>query len=253
MESASTNFSYSAGGIAFTGTSFALYRWGRNRLPNAQMQDLDAVFVHTRQLYVKSDEEGLLPAHFKATVEQKLAELERSQEELRERTYRAITIFQQSLAAIQGLSTQIISLQDNVKELRASIVTTSMEIRRQREPHQFQNNIPASDISPPLPNMPHSGSVNTSGPNYELTMPLPTYSQSSSSEETLVPSIPAMTVHVPCQPTALDASHPCAPAEFTLLWAIRLVGSRSWRAGFRSEDPPTDIETGPRGTSISAS
>ncbi|RDB17256.1 hypothetical protein Hypma_001976 [Hypsizygus marmoreus] len=235
MESAANNFSYSAGGIALTGTTFSTVLWVRSRLPETRMKKLDDVFNHTIQTYHKSDAEGLLPNDFKVQIELQLTRLDRLKEAARERTYRAATLFEQIKASLQGLSGQIMRIEDKTKEVRAQVVTKSEEGRRSRGVRQ--DGI-ASPTNPQLFRL-----VSADGPMTETTMPSTVYSQPFSSQTTLVESTAQAASTQPCsQLTVEDTSQTSTPQ---LRWfAAATTWSRlmKWRSS--SIQPPDDIESG---------
>ena len=123
MTAASQDLSYFLGGLALMSAVTSLGLYSRSYLPNAQIKILDELLHETGQIYEKSDAEDLIPndskAEFRGTLTRlvhlapRLSEwgssnsipsLEGEREELRERAYRAITVFEQYMALFQGLS-----------------------------------------------------------------------------------------------------------------------------------------------------
>ena len=143
MTAASQDLSYFLGGLALMSTVTSLGLYSRSYLPNAQIKILDELLHETRQIYEKSDAEDLIPndskAEFRGTLTRlvhlvplpsewgssnSVPSLEGEREELRERAYRAITVFEQYMALFQGLSREIMRFSDGVRTLRAGVVVS---------------------------------------------------------------------------------------------------------------------------------
>ncbi|RDB17154.1 hypothetical protein Hypma_001982 [Hypsizygus marmoreus] len=244
MDNASNAFNYSVGGIAVGSTVISVGVWVKSSLPDTRMKELDGVLLDTRQEYQKSDAEGLLPSDFKFTVEAKLAALERSRDQLKERAYRAISLLDQVVAFIQGLSSQIMLLADRVKVLRANVVTKSEESRRLRDgrnttsldhdAHHLRSASLADDDS------------TAGGSTREVDQSVPPCGADRQVPPQLTNQPMIFQSH--CQSTAPDGRVTAAPQPRQLNHSI---WSRMWSWRTSSHQPPKDLESGAGGAGTS--
>ncbi|GBE85431.1 hypothetical protein SCP_0706180 [Sparassis crispa] len=100
-------------------------------LPSRRQRDLDDVLCNTESLWRTTREEGLFQGSpFVEMTEHKLAHFRTRATDLRMDTYRATNIFQDMRGILTGLSLDIALLCRRVKNLRATISTTTTEERK---------------------------------------------------------------------------------------------------------------------------
>ncbi|KAF9461621.1 hypothetical protein BDZ94DRAFT_1263289 [Collybia nuda] len=127
-------FNYIVGALALISAASSAVLYYGPYLPSTQLKILDELLEETRMIYKESCDDDFLPEDLRTGIEEELIELEESRKVLMERTYRAVTAFDQWVAYFQGVSKSLMRASDGVKRVRSRIVTTTEQTRqRSRE------------------------------------------------------------------------------------------------------------------------
>ncbi|KAG1733351.1 uncharacterized protein EDB91DRAFT_640668 [Suillus paluster] len=103
----------------------------QSHLPSQRIKELEELLEETQGLYESAVEDGLLPEDMlRSQMGERLAVLREATLELRSRAYSATTLLKDYREFFRGLSYDIGVACFHVKELRASVITTSEAERR---------------------------------------------------------------------------------------------------------------------------
>ncbi|OJA09903.1 hypothetical protein AZE42_06195 [Rhizopogon vesiculosus] len=132
MDSNALSFYSNVFGLLIGGTTILGVFLGfcRSHLPSQRIKELEELFEETQGLYESAVEDGLLHDMAKDQTRERLAVLHERTLQLRSRAYSATTLLKDYQKFLRGLSYSIGVACYDVKELRASIITTTEAERR---------------------------------------------------------------------------------------------------------------------------